>query len=148
VDDSTRRLARGLQSVVTQPATGDDMDILVVDDSRATRESLIAFLQDRSADTSVREANSARVALTKIAETSPDVIVLDIQMDGPQGFSVLEAAKRMGTVAPVVIVFTSHATERYRKRAEWLGADYFFDKATGVRELMEAIDAVANGADH
>ena len=121
------------------------MDILVVDDSRATRESLIALLQERSADTTVREAASAQQAITRLSEAPPDVIVLDIQMDGPKGFSVLEAAKRMGATAPVVIVFTSHTTERYRKHAERLGADYFFDKATGVRGLMEAIDAVANG---
>ncbi len=128
-----------------EPVIGENMDILVVDDSRATRESLIALLQERSADTTVREAASAQQAITRLSEAPPDVIVLDIQMDGPKGFSVLEAAKRMGATAPVVIVFTSHTTERYRKHAERLGADYFFDKATGVRGLMEAIDAVANG---
>ena len=130
-----------------EPVIGENMDILVVDDSRATRESLIALLQERSADTTVREAASAQQAITRLSEAPPDVIVLDIQMDGPKGFSVLEAAKRMGATAPVVIVFTSHTTERYRKHAERLGADYFFDKATGVRGLMEAIDAVANGTD-
>ena len=128
-----------------EPVIGENMDILVVDDSRATRESLIALLQERSADTTVREAASAQQAITRLSEAPPDVIVLDIQMDGPKGFSVLEAAKRMGATAPVVIVFTSHTTERYRKHVERLGADYFFDKATGVRGLMEAIDAVANG---
>ena len=130
-----------------EPVIGENMDILVVDDSRATRESLIALLQERSAATTVREAASAQQAITRLSEAPPDVIVLDIQMDGPKGFSVLEAAKRMGATAPVVIVFTSHTTERYRKHAERLGADYFFDKATGVRGLMEAIDAVANGTD-
>ena len=119
------------------------MDILVVDDSRATRKSLLALLQDRAADTRVREAGSASHAIAQMTAARPDVIVLDIQMDGPQGFAVLEAAKRMGHAAPVVIIFTSHAIAHYRKRAEWLGADYFFDKASGVRELLQAIDAVA-----
>ena len=115
------------------------MDILIVDDSRATRESLVALLREQPEVNSVREAASAAQAITILGQAPPDVVVLDLQMSGPQGFRVLEAAKRMGLRAPVVIVFTSYATGRYRLRAQQLGADFFFDKASGVRNLLGAI---------
>jgi DNA-binding NarL/FixJ family response regulator len=82
--------------------------ILVVDNRRFLRHSLCSLLADQS-DWDVYEAESGKVALDRIQEVEPDVVVLAVLMTEMNG---LEAASKIRNLAPEtrVIFMSSHYT--------------------------------------
>lgn len=78
--------------------------VLLIDDQEADRYILHRHLTE--VGYSVVEAASGEEGLRLVAELKPDVILLDLNMPGMDGFSVLERLKQNGDTAtiPVVIV--------------------------------------------
>src|SRR5687768_12273604 len=66
------------------------MKLLLVDDDAGLRALVRATFE--TFDVSVEEAESVRVAEERMAETRPDVVVLDVHMPGETG---LELSRRM-----------------------------------------------------
>ena len=77
---------------------------MLIDDQEADRYILHRHLTE--VGYSVVEAASGEEGLRLVAEVKPDVILLDLNMPGMDGFSVLERLKQNGDTAtiPVVIV--------------------------------------------
>jgi len=114
------------------------MRVLVVEDSKALRERLVATIAGFEGVHSVIEACDTPSALATCSTAKPDVITLDLHIPGGGGFAVLDslpAAER-----PEVIVLSAHATPQYRQRCARAGVRHFFDKAG---ELGQAVDLVA-----
>jgi len=127
--------------------------ILVVDDDPGVARLLNAMLVAEGHV--VRRARDGREALALIAEHTPELILLDLDMPGLGGFEVcraLKAAPRTRLV-PVVIV-TGRSAAEARLRAWELGADEFltkpFDRAEvaarcrallRVKELVDDLDS-------
>ena len=65
---------------------------ILVDDERLARKDLRSLLAEYPGVEVVGEADSVAAAAELIAETSPDIIFLDIQMPGESGFDLLERA--------------------------------------------------------
>ena len=81
---------------------------LVVDDEADAREFVRAILE--SGDWEVEEAEDGDVALAKVAEVKPDLIVLDVQMPRKDGFAVFgELVKSPDTKDIKVIMLTGVA---------------------------------------
>jgi DNA-binding NtrC family response regulator len=82
--------------------------ILVVDNRRFLRHSVCLLLADQS-DWDVYEAESGKVALDRIQELKPNVVVLAIIMTKMNG---LEAASKIRKLAPetIVIFMSGHYT--------------------------------------
>jgi len=86
--------------------------VLVVDDEPLARRGIIARLA-RHADVQLAgECASGREAVRRIPEVAPDVVFLDVQMPGMDGFAVVEAigVERM----PLVVFVTAHDTHAIR----------------------------------
>ena len=66
------------------------MKALIVDDERLARVELRRLLSPYKEIKIVGEAVNAEDALNKITELRPDIIFLDIQMPGKNGFQLLE----------------------------------------------------------
>ncbi|HEX2122530.1 MAG TPA: response regulator, partial [Thermoanaerobaculia bacterium] len=64
---------------------------LIVDDERLAREKIRTFLGARSDVTVVAEAANVREAVEAIEREQPDLVLLDIQMPGGDGFDVVDA---------------------------------------------------------
>src|SRR4029077_10026711 len=78
--------------------------ILVVDNRRSLRHSVCSLLADQS-DWDVYEAESGKVALDRIQEVKPDVVVLAVMMTEMNG---LEAAGKIRQLAPETrVIFMS-----------------------------------------
>ena len=84
---------------------------LVVDDEELARKSLIAALASEPDVEILAEAGNGLEALERIAEHQPDVVFLDIEMPGLNGFEVLQNLK-----TPPLIVFVT-AFDDYAVRA-------------------------------
>jgi CheY-like chemotaxis protein len=111
---------------------------LIVDDSRLARHALSQMLHEHglTADT----AESAEAALDYLNGHRPDVIFLDHQMPGMDGFQALEAIKRNPVTATIpVMMYTSKEGELYVGQARALGALGVLPKSVEPVEVTKVL---------
>lgn len=107
------------------------MKTLVVDDEAPARERLMRFLADNDSVEIIGEAENGIRAVELIEQERPDLVLLDIQMPGLDGFGVVEAVED-----PPPIVFIT-AYDEYAIRAFEVNAlDYLLKPFT--RERLDA----------
>lgn len=96
--------------------------VLVVDDEMITCEILMEYLNEGGFE-NIGFAFNGEMALEKIAETAPDLVVLDIDMPVMDGFEVLAAIRSQAAYADLpVIVQTALDTREERERILKAGA--------------------------
>ncbi len=82
------------------------MRVLVVDDEALARKGLMLRLKELGKTEVLRECQNGREALEAIAELTPDLVFLDIQMPGMSGFDVVERLQQDNM--PMVIFVTAY----------------------------------------
>lgn len=110
---------------------------LIVDDEHPARERLKQLLTAHPDVEVVGEADDGIEAAEKIAELSPDLVMLDIQMPGASG---LDVAASLGKPRPAVIFCT--AFDQYAVDAFELSALDYLLKPVNRARLASAIDRV------
>src|ERR1700678_1135467 len=117
---------------------------LVVDDESWARRNLIVLLRSDPDIGEIVECDSGVRAIEQIRRSKTDLLFLDVQMPGCDGFDVLEMLG--GDLPPVVIFVTAY--DEYALRAFEAGAlDYLlkpFDDARFRRALDRAKDKIAH----
>jgi DNA-binding NarL/FixJ family response regulator len=116
--------------------------IFLVDDQPSIRKGLQMQMALESDFLVVGETGDGLSALRRIAELEPDVVILDVDMPGMDGFDILQALRQMEIGSPV-IVLSIQADPVSRQRAFDLGAADFIEKQAGGTELFTAIRQVA-----
>jgi putative two-component system response regulator len=109
--------------------------VLVVDDHPLNRQLLQAYLT--AVDCSVLTAASGAAALEIFAEQAPDLVLLDVDMPGIDGFEVCRRLKATpeGRLVPVVMITALNQVED-RVTALEAGADDFMTKPVEKSELV------------
>jgi len=115
--------------------------ILICDDAPEHRALVRAMLASVPDVEIVGEATDGATCLTSIAVTRPDIVVLDLQMPGKDGFHVLEALRGRPD-GPRVLVMSSAPAEEVRARVHAAGAD-FLAKGIPAEELAAAVRRLA-----
>ena len=118
------------------------MRVFIVDDSTVLREALSAMISESGEVELAGSAQSASEALQAIAETNPDVVILDIRMPGGSGYEVLTYLKQHEP-CPFVIMFTNYGDASVRKRCLQAGADFFLDKSTEFQKVTGILQELA-----
>jgi two-component system LytT family response regulator len=113
------------------------MKALIIDDERLARNELKRLLEAYPKINVVGEAVNAEEALDKIEQLSPDLLFLDIQMPGKNGFELLSSIE--GNVPDVI--FTTAYDEYALKAFEFNALDYLL-KPIDTHRLAEAIHKV------
>jgi DNA-binding LytR/AlgR family response regulator len=117
------------------------MRVLVVDDEKLARDRIVSFLRGIDDVEVIGQATNGVEAVRLIAEQSPDLVFLDVQMPGMDGFEVLKAVK-----TPPPVVFAT-AYDEYAIRAfEVHAADYLLKPISRSR-LQEAVRRVRQRLD-
>lgn len=93
----------------------------------------------------VRVAANGEEALAAVRAAVPQLIILDLMMPGPDGFSVLARLRRNGHAMPVLIL-SARSDETDKLRGFRSGADDFVTKPFGVRELVARVAALLRRA--
>ena len=119
------------------------MKILVVDDHAVVREGIRRLLAT-IAGAEIHEAATAQDALALSRSVSPDVIVLDINLDGSSGLELLRRLKA-DNVAARIVMFTMHSEPSYAMRALKAGAAGYVSKSAEAGELVTAVKKIASG---
>jgi len=111
--------------------------VFLADDSALIRSRVAAMLGVNEM-TIVGQAETPQGSIDGILATAPDVVVLDVQLDGGSGLQVLRAVRR---AAPQIafVVFSNNAGPAYRKRYLREGAARFLDKSTESDQLAQAV---------
>jgi len=113
------------------------MKVFLVDDSAVVLEKLAAMLSDIDGVEIAGQARNAQDAIQSILNLKPDVVILDIRLDGGgSGMDVLKRIKKEPK-PPVVIMLTNYPYPQYREKCRTLGADYFFDKVTEIEKVLD-----------
>ncbi len=113
------------------------MKALIVDDERLARNELKRLLENFPKIEVIGEASNADEAIEMIENLKPDLLFLDIQMPGKNGFQLLEALEND---IPEVI-FTTAYDEYALKAFEYNALDYVL-KPIDLPRLSEAVNRV------
>ncbi|NIP43871.1 MAG: response regulator transcription factor [Gammaproteobacteria bacterium] len=118
--------------------------ILLVDDHEVVRLGLKALLDRHLQFEVIAEASSAREAIEKVEDYSPDVVVMDIRLPGGSG---IEACEEITQKYPdtKVIMLTSYAEDEMLFSAIRAGAAGYVLKQIGGEDLIRALEAVGRG---
>ncbi len=115
--------------------------VLLVDDEDSLRKVMRDLLERDGYD--VAEARDGVQALDQIDRVGPDIIVLDLNLPGLDGYGVLSHLRsRPATAAIPVIVLTAKGDEDNEVRVFELGADDFLTKPFRARALSARLEAV------
>ncbi|SDI19251.1 response regulator [Alloyangia pacifica] len=112
--------------------------VLICDDEQDLREMVGEYLGKRGYRTTL--AGGADELREKLAQERPDLILLDINMPGEDGLSVLRSLQ--GPEAPMVIMLTAAGEVIDRVVGLEMGADDYLAKPVDLRELASRIKAV------
>src|SRR5262249_51083964 len=137
---SERAPAPGARS--QQPeAAGTLGQILIVDDSREAGAAQAELL--RLAGYVVELVADGRAALQAVERQQPDLILLDVQLPGIDGFAVCEALKRNSATwqIPIIMVTVEGELEARLQGIE-AGADDYLQKPADQQELEARIRAL------
>ncbi len=117
--------------------------VLLVDDEDQLRRVMKDILERDGFN--VAEARDGIQALDQVDKFGPDVVVLDLNLPGLDGYGVLSHLRsRPATVNVPVIVLTAKGDEDNEVRVFELGADDFLTKPFRARALSARLDAVLN----
>ena len=112
--------------------------ILLADDSVTAQNMGRRILTDAGYE--VATVNNGSAALKKIAETRPDIIVLDVYMPGYGGLEVCQRVKEAPDTARIPVLLTVGKLEPFKpEEARRVGADAFIIKPFEATELLTAL---------
>jgi DNA-binding NarL/FixJ family response regulator len=107
--------------------------VLIVDDNTLIRSTLRSWIEGNADFEVCGEAENGMVAVQKVEEMHPDIVILDLQMPVMDG---LEAARKISNIAPdtAMVMFTMHPSRELLKAAQ----------AVGVRDVVSKTDRLSD----
>jgi DNA-binding NarL/FixJ family response regulator len=122
----------------------NDYRILIVDSSLMIVERLNGMLAEMNCSNCVSAAFTYGEALEKLSTNTYDIVLLDTQLPGKNGFELLTFIK--GNYPEMkTIMFTNQVSDFYRTKGERIGTDHFFDKSSDFEKVIEIVKRYSVG---
>jgi len=118
--------------------------ILVVDDEREIRTSVGEILSDEGYEVAL--ADGAAAAQREVTVARPDLVLLDIWMEGQDGISLLREWVEEPGGAPSVVMMSGHGTVDTAVEATRLGALDFIEKPVSLAKLLYVVERALRSA--
>jgi len=119
------------------------MRVLLIDDHALFRMGLGELLERRGIEVAAAEGDCER-GIGLVAETGPDVVLLDMRMPGMTGIEVLRALREAGERMPIVILTTSRDESDVVQSLQG-GANGYLLKDMEPDALIQALDEIVAG---
>ncbi|MGA8428783.1 MAG: response regulator transcription factor [Candidatus Sulfotelmatobacter sp.] len=118
--------------------------VFVVDDHPIVRQGL-ALLINRESDLTVcGEAEEMHAALSAIPIAKPDILIVDISLNGPDGLELLKNIRITSPRLPVLIL-SMHDESIYAERALRAGANGYIMKQEATEKVLVALRRILSG---
>lgn len=114
------------------------MKVLIVDDHPVVRHGLKSAIETHGYEV-VAVAGTINEAKAFMAQTSPDVIIVDLNLPDGSGFDVVLWARKISPKI-TIIVLTLNDGEDFVRAAKSAGANAFIVKNAPISDLLAAID--------
>lgn len=116
--------------------------VLAIDDSRTIRALLSSTLSDAGFE--VHTAEDGQDGIEKFSQTSPDVVITDINMPRMDGYGVIETlrGKDIATRVPI-LVLTTESSQEVKTRVRTAGATGWIGKPFDDEALIFALKRVS-----
>lgn len=129
---------------MTQTTHNLPIRILIADDHPLIRKGLRQVIEAETNFEVIGEAADGRQALGLILQNQPRIAILDVTMPELGGFEVADEL-RQHRLATAVIFLTMHKDKTLFNKALNLGAKGYVLKDSALDEIVDALNAVANG---
>jgi CheY-like chemotaxis protein len=113
--------------------------ILVVEDDRDIRESVIEVLEDEGYVVSAASDGQQALALLRSGAARPHLVLLDLMMPVMNGFQFRDEQRKDPALAHIPVVVIT-ADVNARAKAEGLGAAGFIQKPVKIQPLLDVIE--------
>jgi DNA-binding NarL/FixJ family response regulator len=118
--------------------------VFVVDDHPIIRQGL-TLLINREPDLAVcGEAEEMHAALSAIPNVRPDILIVDISLNGPDGLELLKNVRILSPRLPVLIL-SMHDESIYAERALRAGANGYIMKQEATEKVLVALRRILSG---
>src|SRR6201997_2912515 len=118
--------------------------VFVVDDHPLLRQGL-ALMINREPDLMVcGEAEEAQAALKEISAHQPDILIVDISLNGPDGLDLLKNIRMLHPDLPVLIL-SMHDESIYAERALRARANGYIMKQEATEKVLIAVRRILSG---
>lgn len=126
------------------PAGSPRQRLWLFDDHKCFRELLADYLRTIPGVEVAGTGDDEEALLAAIDGGLVDLVLLDLDLDGPGGFFVLERIRQKNG-APPVLILSSHVTHHSMAMATRLGAAGYLQKTSPLDEFVPALAAVRAG---
>ena len=118
--------------------------VFIVDDHPLLRQGL-ALLINRESDLAVcGEAEDAQAAMLAISRCQPDILIVDISLNGPDGLDLLKSIRNSHPDLPVLML-SMHDEATYAERALRAHANGYIMKQEATEKVLVAVRRILNG---
>src|SRR5579863_5229045 len=118
--------------------------VFLVDDHPVVRQGLTLLINQESDLMVCGQAGDMHSAISEIRDTKPDIVIMDISLDGPDGLELLKQVRLRSPRLPVLIL-SMHDESIYAERALRAGANGYIMKAEATEKVMVALRRILSG---
>lgn len=113
------------------------MKILVIDDSQILRERLIGMLCEIKGVQVFGHHAEEQEVLRLLNQMRPDALIFDAQGSSKKGgIGILQRIKQ-NEYLPTIFIFSNEMDDAYKKKYLMAGADYYFNKTNGLKQISD-----------
>jgi two-component system, OmpR family, response regulator len=136
------RLPEEVREILAEQAKIEE--VLIVDDDQELNDLIKQFLDKRYPEFKVNQAYDGFDAGKAITEYKPDVILLDINLPGVDGYKLCKQIKADENLSrPIVVAISGISDDEVQRRAREAGADAFVPKPLQLESLPQLIEELA-----
>jgi len=118
--------------------------VFVVDDHPIVRQGLALMINAEDDLTVCGAAEEAQTALPAIAETRPDLLIIDISLNGPDGLELVKHVRVLFPELPI-LVLSMHDETTYAERALRARANGYIMKQEATEKVLVAVRRILSG---
>ena len=118
--------------------------VFVVDDHPIVRQGLALMINAENDLVVCGEAEEAQTALQTIVEAKPDILIIDISLNGPDGLELVKHVRALFPELPILIL-SMHDETTYAERALRARANGYIMKQEATEKVLVAVRRILSG---
>ena len=120
------------------------VNIFIADDQRLVRQGIRSLLEDKCDVDVVGEATNGFECLNEVSKINPNIVILDVDMNGMNGIDTLKIMKEQGFSSKTLMIADDKNSDSVLTAVE-LGCDGYIIKDCDVSILKKAIYTIYDG---